>query len=78
MKSFKYFGSADDYIMLSSEQKLYKLGLMHVRTTQHTKVRTATALAGHGVTLGILSTELLTLVAIVAVWTNYKNKNEML
>lgn len=51
---------------------------MHVRTTYHSEVRTATALAGHRVTLGILSTELLTLVAIVAVWTNYKNEDKMI
>lgn len=51
---------------------------MHVRTTYHSEVRTATALAGHRVTLGILSTELLTLVAIVAVWTDYKNENKMI
>lgn len=37
---------------------------------QHSEVRTAAALAGHGVTLGILSTELLTFVAIVAVWAD--------
>lgn len=51
---------------------------MHVRTTYHSEVRTATALAGHRVTLGILSTKLLTLVAIVAVWTNYKNEDKMI
>lgn len=51
---------------------------MHVRTTYHSEVCTATALAGHRVTLGILSTELLTLVAIVAVWTDYKNENKMI
>lgn len=51
---------------------------MHVRTTYHSEVRTATALAGHRITLGILSTELLTLVAIVAVWTDYKNENKMI
>lgn len=51
---------------------------MHVRITQHSEVRTAAALAGHGVTLGILSTESLTFVAIVAVWADYKNENKML
>lgn len=60
--------------MHSSKQKF----LMHVRTTYHSEVRTATALAGHRVTLGILSTELLTLVAIVAVWTDYKNEDKMI